>query len=149
MTILSLAVFPMLLTFALSALAAPPTYDRDASQLKRQADAWDLAIVKKDRKAIQSKIGAHFMQIGSDGSKADETAFVANLMDDRLTIAPYTVEDFEVRVEADTALVTGITKMHGTWDGKAFSSHYRFTDVYIRNAGQWRVVNVQTTPIRE
>lgn len=149
MKILSLAVCPLLLTFTLSALAAPPTDNGVASQLKRQADAWDLAIVNKDRKAIQSNIAAHFMQIGSDGSKADESTFVANLMDDRLTISPYEVEDFQVRVEAGMALVTGTTKMHGTWDGKAFSSHYRFTDVYIRDAGQWRVVNVQTTPIRE
>ncbi|MEO5559584.1 MAG: nuclear transport factor 2 family protein [Dokdonella sp.] len=136
-----------LLVFAVSTLAATPTDAGVEATLKRQADAWDLAIIHKDRKAIDDNISGTFMQIGSDGAKADKPAFVTALMDKRLSIAPYTVEDFQIRVYGDTALLTGTTAMQGSWDGKAFNSHYRYTDVYVREHGKWRVVNVQTTPI--
>ena len=147
MMIFKLNLCTSLLLFSISALAAAPK-DADVEvMLKHQADAWDLAIIHKDRKAIEANISARFMQIGSDGNKADKPGFVAALMDERLSISPYTVEDFQIRVFGDTALLTGTTDMHGSWDSKSFTSHYRYTDVYVRENGKWRVVNVQTTPI--
>ena len=136
-----------LLVFPISAMAATANDAGIKSMLKDQADAWDLAIINKDQKAIEGNLSDSFMQIGSDGAKADKPAFVSALMDPRLSIAPYTVEDFQIRVFGNTALLTGTTDMHGSWDGKAFKSHYRYTDVYVREHGKWRVVNVQTTPI--
>ena len=116
--------------------------------LRAQADAWDAAIVRKDRAAIAANMAESFMQTGSDGRVADKAAFLEAITADKLVIAPYTVEDFRVRFYGDTALITGRTDMHGSWDGKPFESHYRFTDTYAREAdGAWRVVNVQTTEI--
>ena len=135
------------LIFAVSALAVAPADTATETMLRRQADAWDQAIIHKDRKVIENNIASSFMQIGSDGATADKAAFVTALMDERLSISPYTVEDFQARIYGDTALLTGTTDMHGSWDGKAFASHYRYTDVYIRENGKWHVVNVQTTPI--
>jgi ketosteroid isomerase-like protein len=121
-----------------------------AARLRTQADAWDAAIVRKDRAAIAANMGENFVQIGSDGRLADKAAFLDGITADKLVIAPYTVEEFRVRVFGDTALLTGRTDMHGSWDGKEFRSHYRFTDTYVREAdGHWRVVNVQTSEIAE
>jgi hypothetical protein len=39
--------------------------------------------------------------------------------------------------------------MTGSYDGKPFGSHYRYVDVYVRKEGQWRVANVQITPVQE
>ncbi|MEP6882821.1 MAG: nuclear transport factor 2 family protein [Dokdonella sp.] len=147
MAISKLTTCVSLLLFAIPALAVTPKDTSVEVTLKHQADAWDLAIIHKDRKAIEDNISARFMQIGSDGNKADKPGFVAALMDERLSISPYTVEDFQIRVFGDTALLTGTTDMHGSWSGKPFTSHYRYTDVYVRENGKWRVVNVQTTPI--
>jgi ketosteroid isomerase-like protein len=121
-----------------------------AARLRTQADAWDAAIVRKDRAAIAANMAESFMQIGSDGRVADKAAFLEAITAEKLVIAPYTVEEFRVRFYGDTALITGRTDMHGSWDGKPFESHYRFTDTYAREAdGAWRVVNVQTTEIAE
>ena len=147
MKISTFVPFVSLLIIAAPALAVTPKDVGVESTLKHQADAWDRAIINKDRKAIESNISARFMQIGSDGAKADKATFVDALMDKRLSISPYSVEDFEIRVFGNTALLTGTTDMQGSWDGKAFTSHYRYTDVYVRENGKWHVVNVQTTLI--
>lgn len=150
-------VFAMLLGLAVGACATGPAASSApatladaelAARLRTQADAWDAAIVRKDRAAIAANMAESFMQTGSDGRVADKAAFLEAITADKLVIAPYTVEEFRVRFYGDTALITGRTDMHGSWDGKSFESHYRFTDTYAREAdGAWRVVNVQTTEI--
>jgi ketosteroid isomerase-like protein len=149
----------MLLGLAIGACASSPAPSATpatlpeaelAARLRTQADAWDAAIVRKDRAAIAANMAESFMQTGSDGRVADKAAFLEAITADKLVIAPYTVEEFRVRFYGDTALITGRTDMHGSWDGKPFESHYRFTDTYVREAdGAWRVVNVQTTEIAQ
>jgi ketosteroid isomerase-like protein len=133
--------------------AVPPATHAEAemaAKLRAQADAWDAAIIRKDRDAIAANMSQTFMQIASDGRTADKAGFLDGITSDKLVIEPYTVEEFRVRFYGDTALITGRTDMHGSWDGKPFRSHYRFTDTYAREAdGAWRVVNVQTTEIQE
>ena len=140
----------LLLLAGCATSAGPVRPEFGEAQLRAQADAWDAAIVRKDRDAIAGNMSETFQQIGSDGRLADKAAFLEAIVSDKLVIAPYTVEEFRVRWYGDTALVSGRTDMHGSWDGKEFRSHYRFTDTYVREAdGRWRVVNVQTTEIRE
>lgn len=128
----------------------PPRADDDTvALLTRQADAWDRAIIRKDRDAIVANMDDGFRQIDSDGGWHDKAGFLADILDPRLTIAPYAVEDFQVRVYGDSALLTGTTDLHGTWEGQPFRVHYRYTDVYAKRDGVWRVVNVQTTRIAD
>lgn len=113
--------------------------------LAAQADRWDKAIVAKDYAAIEANMAAEFRNIDGNGAVADKQAFVRDLMDKDLQIDPYTVEDFDVRLYGDTALLSGRTRMTGKYQGKAFTSHYRYIDTYVRRNGAWRVVSVQIT----
>lgn len=123
---------------------APPG---DTAVLKAQAVAWDDAIVHKRRAAIEANMAPEFLHIGEDGALSDRAAFLDSILSDHLRIAPYAMEDLQVRVFGDAAVLTGTTRMHGTWRGKPFSSHYRFTDTYLRREGAWRVVHVQITAL--
>lgn len=130
--------------FVAGCATVPPAAD-DLAQLKRQSDAWDAAIVRKDRAAIAANMADDFRQIDPDGDVFDKAGFVADLMADALQIDPYTVEDFDIRLYGDTALLSGRTRMTGRYNGKPFSSHYRYVDVYVRRGGAWRIVSVQIT----
>lgn len=117
--------------------------------LKAQADAWDAAIVRKDRAAIEVNLATEFRQIDGYGNVEDRATFVAGLMSPDLEIDPYGVEDFEIRFYGDVALVTGRTRMTGRFRGEPFTSHYRYTDTYVRRDGVWKVAQVQITKIAE
>ena len=147
-TLRTASIVLALLLAATSAFAKDATTDLHAT-LKAQADAWDVAIIKKDRQAIEKNMADTFYQIGSDGAAADKAQFLRNILSDDLVIAPYTVEDFKLRIYGNTALINGTTDMHGTYQGKPFRTHYRYTDTYVKEGGVWRVVNVQTTRIAE
>lgn len=155
-------VFPRNLLAALAALtllisalpahaAAPaPAKKTDATAiatLSAQADKWDKAIVRKDRAAIEANMAEDFRQIDGAGNVETKASFVEDLLSPKLVIHPYMVEDFEVRLYGDVALLTGRTRMTGSYDGKAFESHYRYTDIYVRRGSTWKIVSVQISKL--
>ena len=149
-------VRPLVLGFLLallSACAAPPATPSDEkaliAQLTRQADAWDKAIVRKDREAIAGNMSDDFRQIDASGGTEDKESFLLDILSPKLRIDPYTVEDFDVRLYGDVALLSGRTRMTGAYDGKPFATHYRYIDVYVRKNGVWQVASVQVTRVRE
>jgi ketosteroid isomerase-like protein len=116
-------------------------------QVTAQADRWDKAIVRKDRAAIEANMADDFRQIDGSGNVETKASFVADLVSPELRIDPYTVEEFDVRLYGDTALLSGRTKMTGAYQGKPFSSDYRYIDIYIRRGGEWKIVSVQISKI--
>lgn len=136
----------LILAFAcLAGCATAPTPAGTVAELRALSDRWDEAIVRQDRKAIEANMSEDFRQIDGNGNVETRRSFVEDLMSPDLRIAPYRVEDFEVRVYGDTALLSGRTHMRGQYKGKAFSTHYRYIDVYVRGASGWKIVSVQIT----
>jgi ketosteroid isomerase-like protein len=117
------------------------------SHLKQLSDNWDKVIVAKDAAAIAENMAADFRIIDRRGNIEGKQAFVDGILDPKLSIDPYTVEDFEVRLYGDTALLSGRTHMTGTYEGKPFESNYRYIDIYVRRSGAWKIVSVQITPL--
>ena len=87
----------------------------------------------------------NFRQIASNGDVANKETFVRNITAANLTIDPYTVEDFDVRVYGNVALLSGRTRMTGREGGAPFTTHYRYIDIYVRTNGVWKICSVQTT----
>lgn len=146
---------PILILTALAALASTScagsrgNAGNDAAILEQQATAWDRAIIAKDLDAVATNMSEDFRHIGRQGGIADKKAFLADIMSPDLVIDPYTVEDFDLRIYGDCALLCGRTRMTGSYQGEPFASHYRYVDTYIRADGRWRVCNVQITAIPE
>jgi ketosteroid isomerase-like protein len=147
MPILRPIAVAVLTLLALSSAAPAHASDTKAvvDALTKQADAWDKAIVRKDRAAVAANMADDFRSIDGAGTVETKPVFVDGLMDPKLTIHPYTVEDFDVRLFGDVALLSGRTRMTGVFDGKPFTSHYRYIDIYARRNGRWQIVSVQIT----
>jgi ketosteroid isomerase-like protein len=132
-----------------AALAFPSAWsaDRksDEAELTRLSNDWDKVIVAKQQKAIADNMAEDFRIIDGHGNVENKAQFVAGVMDAKLTIDPYTVEDFEVRFYGDVALLSGRTLMTGKYDGEKFTSNYRYIDIYVKRQGAWRIVSVQIT----
>ena len=117
--------------------------------LAQQAADWDVAICRKDKAGIEKNMGEGFRHIGPSADANDGAKFLADILDPALTIDPYTVEDQDVRIYGEIALLSGTTRMTGTYQGKPFKSHYRYVDTYNLQHGRWVVVNIQITRFRD
>ena len=131
-----------------SVSATPPVASADRIQkiiakLTAQADRWDKAIIRKDRAAIEANMADDFRHIDGSGNIDTKASFIKGVMAADLVIDPYVVEDFDVRVYGDAALLSGTTRMTGRSEGVPFKSHYRYIDIYVRFGEQWKVVSVQ------
>jgi len=123
------------------------TSDKLVAALSAQADRWDKAIVRKDRQAIESNMAEDFRHIDGRGNVETKKPFVEDLVSPDLIIDPYSVEEFDVRIYGDVALLSGRTQMTGKYQGKPFSSHYRYIDIYVRRKDEWKIVSVQISKI--
>jgi hypothetical protein len=115
--------------------------------LTEQANKWDRDIVQKDLAAIAFNMSNDFRQIQKNGGIVDKTTFLREITSPDLVIDPYTVEDFDIRIYSDIALLCGRTRMTGRYCGENFSSHYRYIDIYVRDKNAWKVCSVQITAI--
>lgn len=149
MIALSIAA-PLLSNASIAATLEKPGIDAaTVAHLKQLSDNWDKAIVAKNRPAIEANMRDDFRQIDSAGEVLDKKTFVEGLVDPTLTINPYTVEEFDVRIYGDVALLSGRTHMTGTSEGKPFTTDYRYIDIYVQMNHVWKIVSVQTTKIRK
>src|SRR5690349_21459112 len=82
---------------AASPAPSPAAPDAVVAELRRQADAWDAAIVHKDRAAIEANMADDFRNIDGSGNVAAKAEFVDGLVSPRLEIDPYSIEEFDVR----------------------------------------------------
>lgn len=145
---MNLITVPLALT-ALACTSAPraiPSSDATA-ELTARAAAWDSAIIRKDRAAVEANMAEDFRQIDGSGKLETKTSFVDGIVDPDLTIQPYTVEDFSIRRYGNVALLSGRTEMHGTYGNAPFTSHYRYIDIYVLGDAGWRIVSVQISKI--
>jgi ketosteroid isomerase-like protein len=117
----------------------------DEAELTKLSNHWDEVIVAKQEKEIAGNMAEDFRIIDGRGNVENKAQFVAGVMDTKLTIDPYTVEDFEIRFYGDVALLSGRTLMTGTYDGEKFTSNYRYIDIYAKRGGKWQIVSVQIT----
>lgn len=143
---MSKIIVPALLAWvALAAHAADAGREKDVATLTRLSNEWDKAIWLKNERAIADNMAEDFRQIDGYGNLETKQSFVAGIVDPKLTINPYTVEEFDVRLYGDTALLSGRSHLTGTYDGKTFESNYRYIDIYVRRGGSWKIVSVQVT----
>lgn len=133
------------LSLLVCAAAAAADKPDDEAQLRAQATAWDHDIVRKDKAGVERNLHARFFQIDGEGGRHARAEFIGMLLDPKLEIDPYEVPDLEVHRYGDMAQLTGTTHMTGRYDGKPFTSHYRYIDTYVREHGRWSVVSVQIT----
>ena len=136
---------PALLALSAALAVAADQSSDTIAHLTQLSNNWDKVIWEKKAAAIAANMADDFRMIDGTGQVEDKKAFVAGIVDPQLTIDPYTVEEFDVRLFGDTALLSGRTKMTGTHAGKPFTSNYRYIDIYVRRNGVWKIVSVQIT----
>src|SRR5512132_40571 len=106
----------------------------DAS--KRNDVAWVERNYANDATDISSRTGAIH-------SKAEE---IASMKDNKTVLDSLELSDLNVRVEGNSAIVTGINRVRGKdAEGKPFDRQTRFTDTYIKRDGRWQVWATQGT----
>jgi ketosteroid isomerase-like protein len=117
--------------------------DAEIAALEAELRAAQLAA---DVAALDRLISDDFLFTGPDGTLATKADDLAAYRDGIMRVSAHEPEELRVRrVGTDVAVVALRTRMAGSYAGKPFSGTARYTRVWAREAGRWRIVGGQVT----
>jgi len=124
--------------------------DRDKAKaaLMRTEQSLLDSLLKGDSAPFKTVMADSFVFIAPDGSMQKRAEWLKDLDSGNLKMASSVNDDMVVRLYGDTAVVTYRSTDKGTYKGNDISGKYRWTDVFVKQRGQWRIVSTQGTPIR-
>ena len=118
------------------------------TEVKAVEDRFFESLLLGDRSGLERILDDDFLLIDvMTGSEVPRAALLEVVGSRQLVFEAIARIDARVRSYDGTAVVTGQTRMKGRYGGDSFSAHSRYTHVYVRGAGGWRLVSAQGTPI--
>src|SRR6478736_5650066 len=75
-----------------------------------------------------------------DGSTYSKTGYLAYSSSSGTRVETAEIHEMRIRMHGDTAVVTGVYHEKGVDSQKAYDYHDRFTDVWMKKGGKWRLV---------
>ena len=75
-----------------------------------------------------------------DGSTYSKTGYLSYTASGSLRVELSEMSDVKIRLHGNTAIVTGAYHERGDFKGEPFDDHDRFTDVWMKEEGKWRLV---------
>jgi ketosteroid isomerase-like protein len=116
-------------------------------ELIRIQNEWAAARVKPDVPYLENLYAKEFRIQAMNGTVVERDADIAKFATGALKPDYVKDEDMKVSVYGDTAVVTGIENVGGTYKGTFGEMSLRFTNVFVRRDGRWQLVAHQSTLI--
>ena len=130
------------------ALLASAASAADA-ELERIDASWNTLRLAGDAAALEPLLAGDWLLTHSDGRVQDRREYLDELATGSRTNQAIANEDVRVREYGDTAVVTGTSVQSGVSDGKPWSGRFRFTRVWVKRDGAWRMVASHSSRIAE
>jgi ketosteroid isomerase-like protein len=126
---------------AVTLLLATPTYGAVIPpDLARAVRQYDEAQVRGDRVALNRLLADDYLLINSRGQRETKTQLIDDYTAPGFTLEPFKVEQPVEKVWHDAAIMGGVATLAGKNAGQPYKVRLRFTDVWARRAGHWRVI---------
>jgi len=138
----------VLLAVGSVALAAQQADPRE-SKLQVLEHLWNEAQVNRDASALDALVSSRFVNTEWDGELSDKRKFLADIRDPSFKPAAVNIHDLKMNFFGDTAVITGIYRTQGTYQGKAYDHVGRFTDTWVLETGKWQCVASHTSLLKK
>src|SRR5881227_2581833 len=98
------------------------------------------AQIHADAAALDRIYAADFIGVGPSGTVRTKPQVISDFTSGDLKFQSITTDEVQVRVYENTAVETGLSTMVGQDKGKAVPRDTRFTRVWVKQQGRWRLV---------
>ena len=118
--------------------APPPAALAEAQQIMKLEEAWGRALSARDTAFFRQTLADDFVGTGGPEVRS-KAAVIEDLIRGVGTVPVPRLENTQVRLFDDMAIVTGIAVYQGT--SSVPESRTRFTEVWVKRAGRWQAVH--------
>ena len=115
-----------------------------AEEVQRAFERFQQAFLAADTAELGRLLSDDYRHTNGGSPPIDRQAWLAWVEGRRerveagtLVYDGYAVDELEIRVHGDSAVVTGRARGHGRDDDRAFTVDVRFTQLWIRESGRW------------
>ena len=141
----------MLVLVTLIVALAPLAVGQTKDARRTETDRVEERIRRLDQERIQAQIHADagaldriyaedFIGIGPSGTVRTKPQVLADFTSHDLSFQSITTDEVRIRVYGNTVVETGRTTTDGQDKGKVVPRDNRFTRVWVRRQGRWRLV---------
>jgi hypothetical protein len=111
----------------------------DEQELRDIEQGLARAWLNRDRAFLERVLAPGWSVTQPDGTMLDRKAVLGEFFD-AVRFEMNVIDDVEVKLFGDTAVVRGRTTVRATFNDMPVSATIRFTDVFIKRKQQWQVV---------
>ncbi len=119
---------------------------KDIEALEQQ---WRQAILTNNVSQMDHLLADDYIGITSNGTVETRAQDLAQRRAGTVRITELDLSDLHVRVYGDTAVVTSKAQLQGTNGASDISGQYRYTRVYNRRLGHWKIVSFEASRMND
>ena len=106
------------------------------------------ATVAKDTVTLRKVLADELVYTHSSARLDTKQSLIGNMESGATVYTQLEPSDVKAQVFGDTVILTGAAQIGVTSNGVPMSFAVRFTDVWVRRAGEWQMVNWHSTRLR-
>lgn len=110
---------------------------------------WQQAELHSNTAVMAAMLSDDYLGIYGDGTLATRAEVLADAKSGATHFSRIETSDRKIRIFGTTAVVVSKADVAGVNDGEDISGHYRYTRVYHRTEGVWKIVSFEASTIQK
>lgn len=116
--------------------------------IEKLESMWQQAELTGNTATMANMLSEDYLGIYGDGTLATKAETIDNFKKSTTKFSHIRTWDRKIRVYGSTAVVVSKAQVTGEHDGESLNGYYRYTRVYHRYNGVWRIVSFEASAIR-
>jgi ketosteroid isomerase-like protein len=112
----------------------------EASKVLSLEKKWNDVYKRSDVVSMDDLLADDYIITIEDGNTFSKPGYIAHNGNSTVHVEVSEMSDLTVRMQGNTAVVTGSYYEKGTEAGKAYEYHDRLTDVWMKTQKRWRLI---------
>jgi len=119
----------------------------EEDEVRRVEIEWGEAFERRDFVTLDRIMADEYILTDPLGNVRDKAESMAAIATNEVHFESTTSDNVKVRINGDTAVVTGRSTFRGRYRGWSMAGRYQYTDVLVKRNGSWLAVSSHITAL--
>jgi ketosteroid isomerase-like protein len=119
----------------------------EEDEIRRVESEWGDAFEQRDFAALDRIMADEYILTDPLGNVRGKAESLAALQTNEVLFESTKSDNVDVRINGDTAVVTGRSTFRGRYKGWSMAGKYQYTDVLVKRSGSWQAVGSHITAL--
>ena len=108
---------------------------------------WGEAFERRDMATLDRLMADEYIVTDPLGNVRDKAESLSAIQSNEVFFESTNSDNVHVRINGDTAVVTGRSTFRGRYKGWSMAGQYQYTDVLVKRSGSWKAVSSHITAL--